>query len=136
MKKEVPPQKKYYLFDCETDNFGRIATRVATILQGKHKVCYVPNEDMGDNVVIVNISKVRFSGNKAAKKMYHSFSGYPGGITSRKLSDLIMDDPERVVREAVYNMLPKNKLRDKMIKKLKIFRDENHGMKVDFKKGN
>jgi large subunit ribosomal protein L13 len=136
MKKEIVLQRKYYLFDCEADNFGRIATRVATILQGKHKADYVPNQDRGDNVVLVNISKIRFSGNKAEKKMYYSFSGYPGGITSRKLSDLIKNDPERIVFEAVYNMLPKNKLRDKMIKKLVTFRDENHGMKVDFKKGN
>ena len=66
--------------------------------------------------------------------MYHSFSGYPGGITSRKLEDMMARDPERVVRYAVYNMMPKNKLSDKMIKKLLIFPDQEHGLKVEFMK--
>lgn len=133
MSVKATNKKEYYLFDCETDNFGRIATRVARILQGKHKPSYEPQKDDGDFVVLINIARVRFSGKKADDKIYHSFSGYPGGISSKKLSDLIQNNPERVVREAVYNMLPKNKLRDRMIKKLMTFRDENHGLKVDFK---
>lgn len=127
-------QKKYYLFDCRDKNFGRIATSVAMILQGKHKASYAPNKQEADFVVLTNISKVRFSGNKASQKMYHSFSGYPGGITSRTLGELMVSNPERIVTEAIYNMLPKNKLRDKMMKHLLIYRDEKHGLKVDFKK--
>jgi large subunit ribosomal protein L13 len=126
--------KNYYLFDCETENFGRIATRAATILQGKHKASYVPNVDRGDFVVLVNVAKARFSGNKGQKKMYHTFSGYPGGITSRKLDDMMVRDPKKVARYAIYNMMPKNKLRDKMMKKLLIFPDQEHGLKVEFAK--
>jgi large subunit ribosomal protein L13 len=132
MAKEVSQKKNYYLFNCEAENLGRIATRVATILQGKHKASYVPNEDRGDFVVLVNAAKARFSGNKGQKKMYHSYSGYPGGITSRKLDDMLVKDPARVARYAVYNMMPKNKLRDQMMKKLLIFLDKEHGLKVEF----
>lgn len=133
MKDQIVKKREYHLFNCEMDNFGRIATRIAIILQGKHKTGYLPNKDQGDWVVLINTAKVRFSGNKAQKKIFHSYSGYPGGITSRKLSELVENNPEKVVHDAVYNMLPKNKLRDKMIKRLLTYRDENHNLKVKFK---
>lgn len=122
-----------YLFDCEADgNFGRIATQVAFILQGKHKAEYEPHIDHGDFVIVVNAAKIRFTGKKGEQKKYHHFSGYPGGIRTKKLSGRLEVDPEKVMREAVYGMLPKNKLRDKMIKKLVIKKDANHGSKVKF----
>ncbi len=126
-------KKEYYLIDCRRKNLGRLATRAAVILQGKHKPGYLPHIDTGDFVVMINCQEARFSGKKEEDKLYHRFSGYPGGISTRKLGDYLKLNPERVVREAVYGMLPKNKLRDQMIKKLLIFKDSEHDIKADFK---
>lgn len=128
--------RNYYLFDCAKENFGRIATRMAFILQGKHKCSFEPRLDNGDFAVAINVSRMKYSGNKAELKKYHYFSGYPGGIRSEKLADLIKKQPQEVIRKAVYNMLPKNKLRDKMIKRLLMFENSEHGLKADFKKYN
>ena len=125
-------KRKYYLFDCEKGNLGRIATRAAYVLQGKQKADFVPNLDKGDFAVFVNAAKIRLSGRKMENKIYHSFSGYPGGIRSRKAADIFKVNPEKIIEEAVYGMLPKNKLRAKRMKRLLVFRDANHNLKVDF----
>jgi len=125
-------ENKYYLLDCQKDNLGRLATRAAFILQGKHKTDYSHNIDAGNFVAVINCKEARFSGNKLKNKLYHRFSGYPGGISTRKLEDLLAADPKKVIREAVYGMLPKNKLRDRRMKRLLVFEDSSHNLKVEF----
>lgn len=132
MKTGNSVKRKYYLFDCEKENLGRIATRAAFVLQGKQKADFVPHLDKGDFAVFVNAAKLRLSGKKKDNKIYHSFSGYPGGIRSRKAADILKGNPEKIVQEAIYGMLPKNKLRAKRMKRLLIFRDASHNLKVDF----
>ena len=134
MKTENSSKRKYFLFDCEKENLGRIATRAAFVLQGKQRVNFEPHLDKGDFAVFVNAAKIRLSGKKTVSKIYHSFSGYPGGIRSRKAADILKVNPEKIVQEAVYGMLPKNKLRAKRMKRLLIFHDSNHNLKVDFVK--
>ena len=132
MKNLNSVKKKYYLFDCEKENLGRIATQAAYVLQGKHKVDYTAHLDNENFAVFINAAKLRFSGKKMENKIYHSFSGYPGGIRSRKAVDIFKINPKRIIQEAVYGMLPKNKLRAKRMKRLLIFSDSNHNLKVDF----
>ena len=98
--------------------FGRLATRVATTLRGKHKPTFAPNIDAGDFVHVTNLGKVRFTGNKMTDKIRYRYSGYPGGMTATSLQVRWDKDPERVLREAVYNMLPSNRLRASMVKRL------------------
>ena len=124
-------QRKYHLFDAEGKILGRLATEVATILRGKDKVDFTPNIDAGDLVVIINSDKIGVTGNKKEGKIYHHFSGYPGGIHSIKLKDQLVKDSTKVIQSAVYGMLCKNKLRDKMMPRLLIYKDANHFHKID-----
>src|SRR4030042_3150673 len=126
-------ERQQYLFDCENFTLGRLATRAAFILQGKHKADFFPNKDEGGSVVIINSAKIRVTGKKRSDKMYHRFSGYPGGISSRRMEEILEKSPEKVLREAIYGMLPKNKLRNRMMKRINIFSDEKHGFKGDLK---
>ena len=121
----------YYLFNCRDLTLGRLASKAAFVIIGKHKADYSPHEDKGGWAIVVNSQDVKVTGRKRMNKVYHRFSGYPGRISSRKMDDLLKENPERVVREAIYGMLPKNKLRDRMMKRIKIFADENHGLKAD-----
>ncbi len=132
MKTANSVKRKYHLFDCEKENLGRIATRAAFVLQGKQKADFVSHLDKGDFAVFVNAAKLRLSGKKMENKIYHSFSGYPGGIRSRKAADIMKISPEKIIREAVYGMLPKNKLRAKRMKRLLVFPDASHKLKIDF----
>jgi len=128
MNKEKPSKKIYYLFNSENFILGRMSSKIAFLLQGKNNTRYSPNKT-GDNfVVVTNSDKLNVSGKKLGEKMYHSFSGYPGGITSRKLEDILQKDSRKAVWESVYGMLPKNKLRDLMMKRMLIFKDEKHGI--------
>ncbi len=97
---------------------GRLATEVATLLRGKHKVDFDYHNDNGDRVNVLNVEKIKLTGNKLDQKVYRHHSGYPGGLKTENLSDLMAKDPAEVLRRAVYNMLPKNKLRQHMIKRL------------------
>jgi len=124
---------KYHLFDAKGKILGRLATQVAGILRGKNKSDFAPNVDGGDAVVIINSDKVLATGNKSRKKIYHSFSGYHGGITSISLEDQMKKDSGKVLKEAVYGMLPKNKLRKLMMKRLLIFKGDKHSHKIDIK---
>lgn len=119
----------YYLIDCRKMTLGRLATKAAFLLQGKQKPDYAPNIGGCDFVTVLNSDEVRVTGNKKENKIYHSFSGYPGGISSRNLKDSLEIDSKKVIAGAVYGMLPKNKLRDKMMKRLLIFKDANHNIK-------
>ena len=100
--------------------------QVANILRGKNKPEYTPNSDMGDFVVLVNAKKIEVTGNKAENKIYYRHTGYPGGIKKISFKDQLDKDPEKLIRDAVKGMLPKNRLNRQIIKKLKVYNDENH----------
>ena len=128
MNTEKSAKKKYRLFNCENFILGRMAAKIAFLLQGKNDPRYAPNKVGEYFVVVTNSDKLNVTGRKKADKTYHSFSGYPGGITSRKLEDVIKIDSRKAVWESVYGMLPKNKLRGIMMKKMLIFKDDKHNV--------
>ncbi|MBT6691500.1 50S ribosomal protein L13 [Candidatus Parcubacteria bacterium] len=97
---------------------GRLASEIAVLLQGKNKVSYQPNVDCGDIVEVTNVAKIKFSGKKIDTKVYHRTTMYPSGIRTKELKNLIKDDPAEVLRKTIYNMLPKNRLRSNMLKRL------------------
>ena len=114
--------RKWYVIDAE----GRLATKAATILRGKHKPIYTPHVDTGDYVIIINASKVNLTGNKLDKKMYYNHSGYPGGLRERTARTMINDYPTEMVERAVKGMLPHNRLGRKMGKKLFVYAGSEH----------
>jgi len=118
--------RSWYVVDASEYELGRLATRVATVLRGKHKPTFTPHVDNGDFVVVLNASKVKLTGRKATQKHYHRYSGYPGGLTSIDAQTVLDTDPERVIRQAVKGMLPKNRLSRQVIKKLKIYGGDEH----------
>lgn len=118
--------RDWVIIDAEGKKFGRILTEVATLLRGKHKPSYTPNVDCGDFVVIVNASKVDFSGNKINTKLYHRHSGYFGSTKSEKLGDMLEKNPAKLYKLAVRGMLPKTVLGKAMIKKLKVYAGSEH----------
>jgi large subunit ribosomal protein L13 len=124
--KEAEIERGWYLIDAEGQTLGRLASRIAPILKGKHKPIYTPHLDCGDFVVVVNAEKVRVTGRKLDQKFYHRHSGYPGGLTSINLRDQLARYPERVLQAAIRGMLPKNKLGRRMIKKLKVYAGDSH----------
>ena len=119
-------EQKWYLIDCSNQTLGRLSVRVANILRGKTKPEYTPNADVGDFVVLINAKNIKVTGSKNENKIYYSHSGYPGGIKKINFIDLLEKDPEKVLRNSVKGMLPKNKLNRQIIKKLKIYSDEVH----------
>ncbi|MCX6763372.1 MAG: 50S ribosomal protein L13 [Candidatus Moranbacteria bacterium] len=123
--------RQYHLFDAEGKLLGRVATEVARVLRGKNKVDFTPHIDAGDFAIVINADKIIFSGGKMEKKIYHRFSGYPGGITATKLKDKMESDSREVIRKAVNGMLCKNKLRGKMIKRLLIYKNNEHKHKIN-----
>jgi large subunit ribosomal protein L13 len=121
--------KEWYLVDAKEKILGRLASRVATVIRGKHKPTYTPNFDMGDNVVVINAKKIRVTGNKLKNKQYLNFSGYPGGLKSTSLEVMLEKKPEDVIKIAVRKMLPANPLSRQMLKKLKVYAGETHPYK-------
>ena len=121
--------RQYHLFDAQGKVLGRLATEIAKTLSGRNKVDYVPHIDGGDFVIVINAEKIRVTGNKLEGKIYHKYSGYPGGISSISLKDLLAKDAGKVIQNAVYGMLPKNKLRDKMMLRLNVFGGSEHTFK-------
>lgn len=119
-------KRDWYLLDATGMILGRMATKVATILYGKHKPIFTPSVDCGDNVIIINAAKVRLTGRKASQKTYFTHSGYPGGAKTFTFEKMMEKSPEKVVRLAISGMLPKNRLAKKMIKKLKVYADDKH----------
>ena len=115
-----------YLTDAREVVLGRAATKIASILKGKHKVDYSPHLDCGDGVVVLNADKIRVTGKKLEQKEYKSFSGYPGGLKLEKLESLLKRKPTEALRHAVWGMLPKNKLGRLMIKRLKLYVGDKH----------
>jgi len=119
-------QRDWYVVDADGETVGRICSKIAHVLRGKHKPSYTPHIDCGDNVVVINAEKIRFTGNKWAQKEYLSHSGYPGGQKSILASELMAAKPYAVVEKAVKGMLPKNKLGRKLIKKLFVYAGAEH----------
>ena len=119
-------QRDWLLVDAADKTLGRLAVDIATRLRGKHKPEYTPHVDTGDYVVVINAEKVRVTGTKAKNKIYHSHTGYPGGLKSISFEKLIDKAPERVIQSAVKGMLPKGPLGRAMFKKLKIYAGEEH----------
>ncbi|HEX3173243.1 MAG TPA: 50S ribosomal protein L13 [Solirubrobacterales bacterium] len=119
-------QRDWYVVDAEGQTLGRLATRIATALRGKRKPEYTPHVDTGDFVVVVNAEKIRVTGNKLEQKRYWRHSGYPGGIKSRTLAEMLDRRPEEVIRKAVKGMLPRNRLARKQLTKLKVYAGPDH----------
>jgi len=131
VKKEVI-KRNWHLVDAKNQILGRLATRIANLLIGKNKPYFVSHLDCGDYVVVVNTAQVKVSGRKAQQKKYYRYSGYPGGLKETTFSQQMIKDPTKVIRHAVAGMLPKNKLRDKRLARLKIFVGEEHPYKEKF----
>ncbi|GAB4243082.1 MAG: 50S ribosomal protein L13 [Thermoleophilia bacterium] len=122
--------RRWYVVDAEGQTLGRLATRVATKLRGKDKPRYTPHVDTGDFVIVVNADKVAVTGKKLSQKRYYRHSGYPGGIRSRTLEQMLQAHPTEVVRKAVKGMMPKNRLAAKQLRKLKVYAGPNHPHKA------
>jgi len=118
--------RKWYVIDAKNQTLGRLASQVAAILKGKHKPTYTPHVDTGDHVIIINADKVRLTGKKLQDKIYYRHSLYPGGLKKVTAGELLQRNPERMVRLAVWGMLPHNRLGRKMIKKLKVYAGDQH----------
>ncbi|MFA6097145.1 MAG: 50S ribosomal protein L13 [Candidatus Paceibacterota bacterium] len=129
-----PIERKWHLIDASSENLGRLTSKVASLLRGKGKVSFTPHIDGGDFVVFINTDKLKFSRGKDEKKIYYHYSGYPGGMKAITLRDQIVKDSRKVIKMAVYRMLPKNKTRDVVIKRLKLFKDDVHPFADKFKK--
>jgi large subunit ribosomal protein L13 len=124
--KDAASQRQWWVIDAQNQPLGRVASRVATLLRGKHKPTFTPNVDVGDFVIVVNAVEIKVTGNKADKKLYYRHSGYPGGITERTYSELLAKKPEAPLTLAVRGMLPKNVLGRQLIKKLKVYPTSKH----------
>ena len=121
---EVEPD--WFVVDAAGQTLGRLSTRIATVLRGKHKATYTPHIDVGDYVVVVNAEKIALSGRKLDQKFYHTYSGHPGGLRSTSARDMLATYPERVIEAAVKGMLPKNRLNRQVFKKLKVYAGSDH----------
>lgn len=119
-------QRAWHVIDANEQVLGRLASRVATLLRGKHKPTYTPHVDTGDYVVIINAEKIKVTGNKAEDKIYNHHSGYPGGIKSINFNDLMVKDATRALEIAIHGMMPKGPLGRQMARKLKIYAGAEH----------
>jgi large subunit ribosomal protein L13 len=124
--REQDVQRDWYVVDAQGQTLGRLATRVATILRGKHKPIYTPHVDCGDYVIIVNAQQVHTTGQKLNQKKYYRHSNYPGGLKEVSLRDQLQKFPDRVLEAAIRGMLPKNRLGRQMFRKLKIYAGPSH----------
>jgi large subunit ribosomal protein L13 len=119
-------ERKWYVVDATNQTLGRLASQVARILIGKHKPYFSPNMDTGDYVIIINAEKIRVTGRKLTDKLYYRHSGFPGGIKSMPLEDMLAKHPDRVLTLAIKNMLPHNRLGRQMMGKLKVYAGPEH----------
>ena len=124
--KQSDIEQSWILVDAKDKTLGRLASALASRLRGKHRPEYTPNADLGDYIVVINANKINVTGDKLNQKKYFKHSGYPGGIKSKSLDEVIENSPEDAIRMAVKGMLPKNKLGKKMLTKLKIYKDNDH----------
>ena len=126
MPRESDIQRKWYVVDAEGQVLGRLATRGATVLRGKHKPTFTPHLDVGDHVVVINAEKVQLTGRKLKDKQYRWHTGYIGGLKEVSAETMLRTHPDRVIEWAVEGMLPKNRLGRAMAKKLKVYRGAEH----------
>ena len=115
-------KREWFVVDAQGQSLGRLASKIAAVLRGKHKPIFTPGLDTGDFVIVVNAEKVTVTGNKLTEKFYYRYSGYPGGHDGISLRDQLARHPDRVIEHAVWGMLPHNKLGRAMLKKLKVYR--------------
>ena len=119
-------QKEWFVIDAENEILGRLASKVAIILRGKHKPSFTPHVDCGDNIIIINAEKVKLTGNKMTQRQYVRHSGYPGGQRFTTPAELMEKHPERLIEKAVKGMLPKNRLGRQIYKNLKVYVGSEH----------
>ncbi len=119
-------KRKWYIADAQGKILGRMAAKIAVILRGKDKPQFTPHLDTGDGVIVINASKVRVTGRKSQQKIYQRYTGYPSGLKELNFSHLMSKKPELIIMNAVKNMLPDNKLKRLALKRLKIYRDQEH----------
>lgn len=124
--KPAEVEREWWVVDAEGQTLGRLATRIATILRGKHKPTFAPHLDTGDFVIVINADKIEVTGKKLDTIVYYRHSGYPGGLRERTLREQLQKFPERPIETAVKGMLPKNSLGRNMIKKLKVYAGPEH----------
>jgi large subunit ribosomal protein L13 len=117
---------KWFIVDAKDQILGRFASKIARIIRGKNKPVFTPNTDTGDHVIVINAEKIKVTGKRESLKSYIHHSGYPGGLKEKSYSNMIKTKPEFVIRNAVKGMLPKTKLGDKLIKKLKVYKGDVH----------
>lgn len=122
--------RQWHLIDATGIPVGRISTRAAMLLMGKHKPSYTPNFDCGDGVVIINVEKVTFTGNKWEQKKYYRHTGYPGGLKTETAAKRLKTHPERILMDSVYGMLPKTKIGKKQLTHLRVYAGPEHGQKA------
>ena len=118
--------KKWIIIDADNKAVGRVASKVAAIIRGKTKPIFTPHVDTGDNVIIINAAKAKFTGSKAEKKVYYHHTGYPGGIKEVKAKDLLRERPIRVFEKAINGMLPKNRLGQTLKQNYRIYENDQH----------
>lgn len=123
-------ERKWFVVDADGKILGRLASKVAHILRGKHKPMYSPHLDLGDHVIIINANKIRVTGKKVQQKFYYRHTGYPGGLRSKSLSVLLKEKPEWILEHAIKGMLPHNRLGRKMFKKLRVYAEDQHPHKA------
>jgi large subunit ribosomal protein L13 len=127
--------RQWHVLDADGQVLGRLATRVATLLRGKHKAVFTPHLDAGDGVIVINAAKIRVTGRKAERETVYRHSGYPGGLRADRLGDLLRSKPERVIMDAVRGMLPKTPLGDRMIRHLRIYPGPEHRHEAQTRRG-
>lgn len=119
-------KRDWVIVDVSTEKLGRVASKIASLLRGKNKVMFQPSVDVGDNVIVINASKINISGNKLKDKIYYWYTGFPGGIKEKNFEKMLHDDPDRLLRLAVKRMLPKGRIGRAMITKLHIYAGPTH----------
>ncbi len=124
--KEADIKRKWYIVDAEGKTLGRLATLVAIVLRGKHKPIFTPHMDTGDHVIVVNAEKVHLTGDKVRQKTYYRHSGYPGGLKSETVKDVLARKPSAILERAIKGMLPKNPLGKQMARKLNVYAGPTH----------
>lgn len=124
--KEGDVARKWYVVDASGKTLGRLASQIAHVLRGKHKPQFTPHVDLGDHVIVVNAKQVRLTGRKRERKIYYRHTGHPGGLRSTTAGELLERKPERVIRQAVWGMLPHNRLGRTLINKLKVYGGPDH----------
>lgn len=130
MQKKENIERNWYVIDAEGKTLGRVATKAAHVLRGKHKVTYTPYVDCGDYVIIVNADKVVLTGNKLEDKKYYNHSGFPGGLRERNAKEMIENYPEEMMERAIKGMLPKGRLGRQMYKKLFVYAGSEHNQQA------